>query len=59
MSPADHYQHKLGKGMIVIAWLLLLGLLTLLFSNFLEQQDFPNQSIETSDSGNGPQTGNT
>lgn len=42
--------------MIVIAWLLLLGLLTLLFSNFLEQQDFPNQSVETSDSGNGPQT---
>lgn len=51
MSNQNQFQHKLGKGMITIAWLLLLGLLTLLFSNMLEQQEFPNQDL-THGSGN-------
>ncbi len=34
--------------MIAVAWLLLLGLLTILFSNYLEHQEHPNQSLETS-----------
>ena len=33
--------------MIAVAWILLLGLLTLLFSNYLDQQEYPNQSVET------------
>ncbi len=32
----------IGRGMIALAWLLVLGLLTLFFSQFLEQQNNPN-----------------
>jgi len=32
--------------MIAVAWILLLGLMTLLFSNYLEHQEYPNQSLE-------------
>jgi aspartyl protease family protein len=35
----------LSSGMIVIAWVLLLGLLTLFFSNWLDKQRNPNQQI--------------
>jgi len=34
---------RLGKGMIYVAWLLLLGLLFLFFNHFLKKQDNPNQ----------------
>jgi len=46
VSPAN-FQKKLGKGMIIFAWLLLLGLLTLLFSKFLDQQQHPNQHLDS------------
>jgi aspartyl protease family protein len=37
----------LGKGMIYAAWLLGLGLLTLLFNHFLDKQNNPNQELTT------------
>ena len=55
MSSADKYQQKLGKGMIVFAWLLLLGLLTMLFSNYLDQEEFPNRTLESTVSNSGQQ----
>jgi len=43
---ADHGQ-RLGKGMIVAAWLLLLLLLTWFFNDRLEAQRNPNQQLAT------------
>jgi aspartyl protease family protein len=53
MSSNKHFPRTLGKGMIAAAWLILLGLLTLLFNNFLEQQNNPNQSPTTITSNTG------
>lgn len=36
---------KIGQGMIYIAWILVLVLLTFGFNNYLEQQNNPNQNI--------------
>lgn len=36
----------MGKGMIILAWLLLLGLLTLFFSKLLDQQHNPNSDLQ-------------
>lgn len=36
---------RLGKGMIYVAWLLMLGLLFLFFNYFLEKQHNPNQKL--------------
>ena len=55
LSSPDKYQHKLGKGMIVFAWLLLLGILTMLFSNYLDHQQFPNQALESTVTNDGHQ----
>jgi len=41
----DESSSKIGQGMIFIAWLLLLALLTYGFNNYLEQQNNPNQNI--------------
>jgi len=38
---------KMGQGMIYIAWLLLLAMLTFGFNNYLDQQNNPNQNIAT------------
>jgi len=38
---------RLGKGMILIAWLLVLGLLTLFFNDFHDKQNNPNQELTT------------
>jgi len=38
---------RIGKGMIVVAWLLALGLLTLFFNDFLDKQHNPNQDLNT------------
>ncbi len=38
---------RLGFGMIALAWLLVLGMLTAYFSGWLGEQRNPNQSIET------------
>lgn len=37
---------RIGGAMITIAWLLVLGLLTLLFSNWLDRQRNPNQELQ-------------
>jgi len=39
---------KIGQGMIYLAWLLLLALLTYGFNNYLQEQSNPNQQIEAS-----------
>lgn len=36
---------RLGKGMIIVAWLLVLGLLTLFFNDVLDSQNNPNQEL--------------
>ncbi len=38
---------KMGQGMIFIAWILFVGVLTFAFNNYLEQQNNPNQDVET------------
>lgn len=37
----------LGKGMVIAGWLIALGLLTLFFSDQLDQQRNPNQAVES------------
>lgn len=44
---------RLGVGMIALAWVLLLGLLTLYFGGFLERQHNPNQHSASSVLGDG------
>ena len=39
------YSHKLGSMMTLLAWLLLLALMTLLFSGYLEREENPNAQI--------------
>jgi aspartyl protease family protein len=43
-NPAEQ-QRRWGKIMVGAMWLLLLGLLTLFFNNFLDKQHNPNQQI--------------
>ncbi len=38
---------KLGQGMIYFAWIMLLGMLTYLFNNYLDQQNNPNQQVNS------------
>lgn len=45
METGNDFEKSLGKGMITVAWLLLLGLLTVLFSGYLEHQQDPNAGI--------------
>lgn len=40
-------EKSIGKAMIIAAWLLLLGLLTLFFNNLLDEQYNPNQNLQT------------
>lgn len=40
-------QKRMGVGMMVLAWLVLLGLLVLFFGDELERQVNPNRSIDT------------
>ncbi len=42
-----HNSSKIGQGMIFLAWLIFLALLTFGFNNYLEQQNNPNQNIST------------
>ncbi len=44
-------QKRLGKGMIIGAWVSLLVMLTLFFSAYLERQNNPNSNPETSTNG--------
>ncbi len=43
--------HNLGRTMVWIAWLLVLGLLTLFFNNVLDKQRNPNQQLGAVDTG--------
>jgi aspartyl protease family protein len=43
-EPTDNTQQKMGKGMLIVAWLCALLLLTLFFNQKLEQQYNPNAS---------------
>lgn len=46
-DPAQPAPHRLGRGMIFLAWILALGLLTLFFSNWLDGERNPNQRVLT------------
>lgn len=43
----------MGKGMIIASWVLLLGLLTLLFNEVLVGRNNPNRQLQAVDGGNG------
>ena len=44
MSSPKQFENKIGKSMTMISWLMVLGLLTLVFARFLESEQNPNQS---------------
>ncbi len=46
-SSQDHYTRRIGKGMVVAAWVMGLALLTLFFNNYLENQRNPNQKVHS------------
>ena len=45
MSRPEEQQRRIGKFMVGAMWLVLLGLLTVFFNDFLEKQHNPNQQI--------------
>ncbi len=47
----DNFQKRIGKGMIILCWILLLGLLTIYFARYLEQQNNPNQDLPVTQNG--------
>lgn len=51
-KPQDQ-AHRIGKMMSILTWLILLALLTFFFSNWLEEQRNPNQTVagKTTDNG--------
>jgi aspartyl protease family protein len=52
-EPYDHTQKRMGKGMLIAAWLCALLLLTLFFNQELEQQYNPNSSPISKNIGDG------
>jgi aspartyl protease family protein len=50
-TPEQSGQRRMGKGMIIGAWLGLLFILTLFFNSYLEQVNNPNPNPETSVNG--------
>ncbi len=44
----DNFQKRLGSGMTVLAWIVVLGILSVYFSRYLDQQNNPNQTLSTS-----------
>ncbi|MCF6209401.1 MAG: TIGR02281 family clan AA aspartic protease [Gammaproteobacteria bacterium] len=51
--PAENSQRRLGVGMTIAMWIVLLGLLTLFFQDWDEQQRNPNQNPQTRTSADG------
>ena len=47
MKEPDSSQEKMGRGMIVGAWLLLLGFMTFFFNDYLSSQNNPNQALHS------------
>ncbi|MEE4376228.1 MAG: TIGR02281 family clan AA aspartic protease [Candidatus Competibacteraceae bacterium] len=47
MPNPDPTQRRLGKIMIFVAWLLVLGLLTLFFNRWLDSQNNPNRQLNS------------
>lgn len=52
-SPEPNNLQGLGKGMTYAAWIVVLGLLTLLFNEFLEEQANPNRQVQSAVSDQG------
>ena len=46
MNEPEKQQRGMGNSMIIASWIVLIALLTLLFSNILEKQHNPNQALE-------------
>ncbi len=44
---------RIGKGMIFVAWIIVIGLLTLFFNSILDKQHNPNQTLSTNYDKNG------
>lgn len=45
--PPSNAQQRMGKGMIYVGWLLALGLLTWIFSDWLDTQRNPNRQVKS------------
>lgn len=43
----DNFQKRLGSGMTVFAWIVVLGIMTAYFSRFLDQKNNPNQDLSS------------
>ena len=43
----DSFPKQLGKGFTIIAWIIVLGLMTYYFDRYLDKQNNPNQQVTT------------
>ncbi|MCG8380354.1 MAG: retroviral-like aspartic protease family protein, partial [Proteobacteria bacterium] len=41
----ENFQKRIGKGMTIVGWIILLGLLTIYFNKYLDKQTNPNQQL--------------
>ncbi len=41
----ENFQKRLGSGMVTLGWIVAIGLMTMLFSNYLDKQNNPNQNL--------------
>ncbi len=48
---ANDDARSLGKGMLAMAWVVVLGLLALFFHQWLERREYPNRSLEAGNAG--------
>ena len=46
-NESSNFASKLGKWMVMLSWIAALGLMTLLFSNVLDNKRNPNQQVST------------
>ena len=44
---SEHETKSIGKGMLILGWIVFLGLLGLFFNNMLENQNNPNQNLQS------------